>query len=325
MKTDRRDFMKGVFSAAVGGAAAGCAGVFPRGADCSGDLTVFLSDIHVCGRDDFERWLYTRTELGKRVSEILAMRPLPRNVVTFGDLSFSKGELCDYRLAVDLMKPLEEAGIRVFHAMGNHDCRPNFLECFPEYAKTSPVPGRIVSEIDLGHCDLVLLDTLEGDHVDRSGACDGELNAAMLEYVGDTFSKRTRPFFVAAHHCVYDIAAGEKEILSALVDSPCCVGWINGHDHNWMKRSIVTWGNGNEDTLRSLTLPSAGLWGDIGYVTFRTFPDHAVASLVQHDYWFNDIRHPGEQRPETWADIIRENKGQTCRFSYERRLRNRKS
>lgn len=321
--TDRRDFLKGIGAAGAVCAASGCVSAFQSvGFDDS--LTVFLSDIHICGRDDYSRWLYTRTELGKRVAEILAMRPLPRRVVAFGDFSFGIGELGDYRLGYEMMKPLEDAGIRVIHAMGNHDCRPNFLQVYPDYAKTSAVPGRIVSEVDLGSCDLVLLDTLEGDHVDRSGKVDGELNKSMLEYIADTFPKRKRPFLAGAHHFLGDISVGRKQLVTAIIDSPYCIGWINGHDHNWTKRSIVTWGFSNEDTVRSLTLPSAGLWGDIGYVTFRTGSDHAVASLVQHGYWFNDIRHPGESMPETWRDIIEENKGQTCRFSYERRMRNKK-
>lgn len=324
MSVSRRNFIRSVAASGAAMAAPGCVTrLFSDEFD--ENLTVFLSDIHVTGRDDFTRWLYTRTELAKRVNEILAMRPLPRNVVTFGDLSLGVGETCDYSLAVKLLKPLVDAGIRVTHAMGNHDNRAHFLEYYPGYAKYSAVPGRIVSEVDLGFCDLVLLDTLEGDRLNGGGLVDGELNKAMLEYIADTFPKRTRPFIAGAHHGVYDIPNGGKELCSALINSPYCVGWVHGHDHNWVKRSIVTWGNKNEDTIRSLTLPSAGLWGDIGYVVFRTDEECAVASLVQHDYWFNDVLHPGESRPQTWQDILRENKGETCRFSFERRQRNKKA
>lgn len=303
------------------GLAAGCPGCLTGsgGAAAFDDsLTVFLSDIHLCGRDDYVRWLYTREELKKRVAEILAMRPRPRRVVTFGDLAFGVGDIRDYRLARTLLQPLADAGIAVVHGMGNHDCRNHFLEVFPDAAKDTPVAGRIVREIDLGTCDLVLLDSLQGDEPDKNGACNGELSKAVQEYVADTFPKRKRPFFAGAHHSVYELRVGKRCVISALKEAPFCVGWIHGHAHNWMKEPLVSWGEKNQDTVRMLTLPSAGLWGDIGSVAFRTFGDHALATLDARDYWFNDALHPGERKPETWRDIVAENQGQFCRFSYER-------
>jgi len=313
----RRGFLGGAL-AACGGSFTGCRLFTGAPADFDDRLTVFLSDIHVCGRDDFGRWRFTRRELSARVAEILAMDPLPRRVVCFGDLAFGSGEKCDYAQAVALMRPLSDAGIRVIHGMGNHDCRNHFLEFFPESAKTSPVDGRIVSEVDLGTCDLVLLDSLQGDAPDKGGACGGELNAAMQEYVRETLPKRMRPFLVGAHHPVYELKVGGQTLIRTLKESPKCVGWINGHNHNWMKEPLVSWGETNQDTIRALYLPSAGLWGDIGLVTLRTEAMCAVATLHQTDYWFNDELHAGERKPETWCAIVAENRGQYCVFPYER-------
>jgi len=317
--TTRRELLRAGVGAALSSGGLGC--LSAQGGTHDDNLTVFLSDIHLCGRDDFTRWLYTRTELQKRVAEILVMRPLPKRVVTFGDLAFGVGDVRDYRLARQLLKPLEDVGIAVVHGMGNHDCRNHFLEVFPEAAKDSPVPGRIIHEINLGTCDLILLDSLQGDNPDRGGECRGELVKAVQEYVFDTFPKRTRPFLAGAHHSVYELRVGKRCIISALKEAPCCLGWVHGHDHSWMKEPLVSWGETNQDTVRMLTLPSAGLWGDIGSVTFRAGDGHALATLDEKDYWFNDVLHPGERMPETWRDIVEENQGQFCRFSYERPLR----
>ena len=58
--------------------------------------------------------------------------------------------------------------------MGNHDRRDNFLQVWPEYAKTSPVKGRIVSKVEMPHVDLLMLDTL-------NGPSDG--NEAMADFL----------------------------------------------------------------------------------------------------------------------------------------------
>jgi len=55
----------------------------------------------------------------------------------------------DYRVFREIVvDPLEAVGIRVTLTMGNHDRRDAFLEVFPEYAKTTKVPGRIVSVVE---------------------------------------------------------------------------------------------------------------------------------------------------------------------------------
>lgn len=69
--------------------------------------------------------------------------------------------------------------------------------------------------------------------------------------------------------------------------------------------------------LPTLALPSTGLWGDIGYVRFRTTPDGATAELVQDDFYFNTpTAHP--VRPRYWDVRLRENQGKTMEFAFER-------
>lgn len=301
----------------MAGAAAltGCRGLFTG---CCGDfdenLAVFLSDIHVCGNPNWTRWHYSRRELDLRIAEILAMRPLPRHVVTFGDLAFDAGDPRDYAIVRDKFKLLTDAGIVVTHATGNHDRRAQFLDHFP-MREPSPVVWRIVSEVHFPTCDLILLDSLV------EGEVAGGLDAPQQEWLLETLAKRTRPVFVGAHHPTRELTVKGASIVTALKNCPFCVGWINGHGHTWEKRPLVSWGARNEDTIRGVQLPSAGLYGDIGYVTFRVSETEAVATLHETGYWFNDGLHPDEEPSETDRAIVVENQGQSCRFPFVRRLR----
>ena len=124
---------------------------------------VLMSDIHICG--EFKdgkpiKYPYNPTSLNLRIQEILSMRPLPANVLVFGDVAWDYGLEEDYRYAATLLKPLEDAGIRVTMTLGNHDRREPFFKVFPEYAERTPVSGRAVSIVKLPELDIILLDSL---------------------------------------------------------------------------------------------------------------------------------------------------------------------
>ena len=317
---DRRSFIAAGFGFGVAAVSRGADLFTGARADFDDSLTVFLSDVHVCGAP-FDRWVYTRDEFARRVAAILAMRPLPRRVVVFGDIAFGGGDIRDYRVAKPQFDLLKAAGIRVVLGTGNHDRRNTMLEVFPDCAKDSPVPGRIVSVVDLGSADLVLLDSLRGEDGRYDGPVDGALDAAQQEWLADFLPRCTRPVLVGAHHEARELSVKGRPIVSLLKRSPTCAGWIHGHNHVWKKTGLYGWGDANEDVIRSLTLPSGGLWGDIGYVTFRTSADGARADLVQLDHWFNDRYRKGEARPAVDQAILDENRGQYCLFPYARALR----
>lgn len=308
--TDRRSFLAALGGAAGSAAFSGCSMFTGAASDYDDNLAVILSDIHVCGDESLGRWLYTRRELRLRIAEILAMKPLPRYVITFGDLAFKSGDPADYAIAAAEFKALTGAGVKVVHGTGNHDRRKAMSDYFPE-ASVSPVKGRRISEVHFPSCDLILLDTL------IEGEVDGEIGAEQFEWLNATLAGRTRPVFVGAHHSPFTLKEGTTKLVRALKNSPTCAGWINGHGHTWEKRPMVSWGR-DEDVIRSLQLPSAGFWGDIGYVEFRAGADCAEASLIEKGFWFNDEPHPGEAIPETWWAIVAENRGQRCRFPYSR-------
>ncbi len=244
------------------------------------------------------------------------MSPLPKRAVVFGDLAYLFGRKEDYVTSAPYLKQLTDAGISVTIGMGNHDRRSAFLEVHPEYARSTKVPGRIVSVVDIGPADILMLDSLAGSD-DRgnssSGPVPGTLDTAQQEWLLAELPKWKRPVFVCAHHPVFELTAGGKPLGELLFNSPAFAGYINGHNHRW----YAEWSFRNysqRKLLCYLGLPSTGHWGDIGYTLFRTTPRDAVANLVQHDFFFPNPLKKGEPRPEMWDAIVEKNRGAHYRF-----------
>lgn len=265
------------------------------------NLMVFFADTHISGTAQSE---YQGNELIQTVANVLSLRPLPRNVCVFGDFAHLFGFKADYEAAAKIIAPLSDAGIKVTIAMGNHDRRSPFLEIYPDYAKTTKVPGRIVSIVSTQHADFILLDSL------REGLVEGKLNDDQQEWLSSTLKNYTKPVFIGSHHPLHELGIAEN-----LFSSPMVAGYIHGHNHRWLK----TWKTRNWSdayTLRQLCLPSTGHWGDIGYTLFRVQSDRAVAELRQHDFFFPKPTSRPEEAPPEWAIYVEENKGQQCTFLF---------
>jgi len=320
MKTDRdvtrRGFLLG--SAAVG-AMAGCRMVGAVDA-IDPNLTVFLSDIHVSGLDVQCSWGKQPTcqnpLFEKTVDAVLAMRPRPARVVVTGDIALNAGFGADYEASQPAFERIKAAGIALYLAMGNHDHREAFLKCHPEYAKTSPVPGRIVSVVNLGTADLLLLDSLKetGAKEGDDNAVEGALDDAQWAWLEAEVAKRMRPFFVAAHHDPHDL--GGRNVRKLLAESKFAAGYIHGHHHKWMTDWFVqNWSA--RRIVRVAGLPSTGLWGDIGFATFRTYADRAELRMAPgNDFFFPNPLKAGEARPAVWDEIRAEHANACCTFVY---------
>ena len=123
------------------------------------NLVAFLADIHA-GAD--KKCSVARRKFKETVDEILAMRPLPRNVLVFGDIAYRCGLGEDYDFSRPLFRKLEDAGIAVTIGMGNHDRRSEYAKRWPEAAAKSLVPGRYVHLVETPHVDFLMLDSLQG-------------------------------------------------------------------------------------------------------------------------------------------------------------------
>lgn len=316
----RREFLMGAGIACL--SAAGCSSMRGLGAKFDNNKTVFLSDTHVAhpGRDTI--WGpqpdYQNATFMKTVDTILAMSPLPRRVVVMGDVAVSFGYLEDYQHARPGIDKLKAAGIDVYLATGNHDHRDPMVKVFPECAERSPVKGRLVSVVDLGTADLLLLDSL---HADPKGEGShnpvaGELDPAQAEWLIETAKAAKRPFFVGAHHTIDDLKYKNRGIGAILVDAPFYSGYIHGHNHRWQMNWLYgRWGN--RKLVRSVGLPSVGWWGDIGYAVMHASDDRAEITNVQSDFFYPRPLKSGETRQPEWDDIIRERNGETCIMRYK--------
>ena len=302
-----------------------CCGLALAGALCScrpetpeidENLSVLISDIHL-QVNPTNAYAFTAREFPRRVREILAMHPLPRRVICFGDMTFNAGEPESYAFLREQVKSLQAAGIRIVLGMGNHDRRKNFLAAFPEAGMDQPVPGRIVYKVDLGHCDLILLDTLNGEEK----TVKGEIGPEQEAWLRRELAAAKRPVILGAHHRHSELKVGGRRLFEFMRDSDKVVGWINGHGHSWLKENLYWGGGTNEDVIRSLMLPTGGAWGEIGLVTLRTYPDRAVATLKMIDMVWHDALKPGEKRPKTYDAIVADQDGDRITFPFERPMR----
>lgn len=278
-------------------------------------LSVFLADLHVGGANPSLE--YTHGKLSRVVDEILAMSPRPKRVVCFGDIALSYGLAADYAASKPILQRLIDAGVEVHITMGNHDRRSTFLEYWPEYGKNQLVRGRFTRVISLGTADLVLIDALKGadDRAEKDmGPVEGTIDPAQLKWFENFVAGAKRPFFVGSHQ-FRDLYVEGASPISRAAKSGFFAGWIYGHDHSWCPDiSVASWAN--HRICPTLALPSTGLWGDIGYVCFRTGAEGALATLVQSDFYFQTptARKP---RPRFWDARLRGNQGKTMDFVFE--------
>lgn len=154
----RRQFLTGVACAA----AVPCVAQAMQASTCfDRNLSVFFSDIHVSGWNVKRQPTYQNPLFEKAVDQVLAMKPRPARVVVFGDVALWKGRHQDYEASLPGFRRLTDAGIELFLTTGNHDHREVLFRYHPRQRELTPVPGRVVSVVDLGSADLFLLDTLK--------------------------------------------------------------------------------------------------------------------------------------------------------------------
>lgn len=246
------------------------------------NFVVIFSDTHVHPDG------YQRTAFAARLAALLAMNPLPANLLIYGDFAYLFGKKEDYLALREMMAPVEAAGIRWHLAFGNHDRREAFFEIFPErFSASAPVPGKYVSIVETPRADFILLDSLV------EGEVPGAIDDAQREWLAATLAARTKPLFVGAHH-----GLEETKLAELLNKSSAAAGYIHGHNHYWR--------TGKSAALPTLCLPSTGHWGDIGFVTLDLSEKEALFKLQMLDF-YQPAPLP-EPKPE-WTARIAKKKG----------------
>ena len=275
-------------------------------ADFDDNLLVFLADVHAGAAKTCK---CARVKLKETVAEILKMRPLPRNVLVFGDLAHVYGLGVDYDASRPAFKLLEDAGITVTVGMGNHDRRSEFALRWPDAPKKSLVPGRFVHLVETAQVGFLMLDSLQGTD-DRAqndiGPVPGALSDDQQTFLRDFLAKRTKPVILCAHHAPSEMKLCGKPLSLVLVTTPCIAGYIHGHNHRWTRAWLRNKDQKTpERAKRVLCLPSNGLWGDIGYATCRVSPGKVEVAPTLKDFWLSRPVSP-ERRPPEWDDMLAE-------------------
>jgi len=314
MSVSRRGFLTGLACAA----SAGCASKCLRHDDgVDRNLSVFLSDIHVSGWNVKGQPTYQNPLFKKAVDQVLEMRPRPARVVVFGDVALWNGRSEDYEASLPDLGRLTASGIDLYLTTGNHDRREPLFKHHPRQKEITPVPGRIVSVIDLGEADLFLMDTLkESATPDKGNAVDGTLDEQQQKWLVKAAAEAKRPYFIGSHHPPEEIKVKGVDVRAAFEDDRNFAGYVHGHNHRWYKQWFHK-GYSKRHVVRSACLPSTGWWGTIGFATMRTFPDRAQLSLVQNDFFFPQPLKPGEARPPEWDEIMKEAEGDVCTFVWK--------
>lgn len=266
------------------------------------NLVVFISDLHT-NPDG-----YQPVKLRKVVDDILALKPLPRNVIALGDLAYLTGQPHEYAALKPVLAPLEKAGITLTLAMGNHDRRNEFGEAFPGQAAKSVMKDRYVYIVETPNADFIVLDSLQEGEDKTRWITPGALNDEERSWLEKTLAGYAKPVFVCSHHPL-----DETGITKMLATSPTCCGYIYGHCHRWRKDWTEVWGGGSR-VIRSLCMPSTGHWGDIGFVTLQLDAEKAVATLHESEFFFPNPPERPEDAPAQWAEFVKEYDGETCTF-----------
>ena len=313
----RRSFVKSAFALGALPVAGYLSAKETVGVAVDPNLSVFLSDIHVSGKNVKGQPTYQNPLFAKVIDQVLAMNPRPKRALIFGDVALWNGRSEDYAESAPMIQRLKDAGIEVYLTTGNHDHREPLFRFHPRQKEITPVPGRVVSVVDVGTADFVLLDTLkENPKGEGSGnAVDGGLDEAQADWLLAYAKAAKRPFFCGAHHPSRELTVRGKKLLQHLETNPMFAGYVHGHNHRWYKEWFH-FGYSKPHVVRSACLPSTGWWGNIGFATFRTQSDRATLSFVQNDFFFPKPLAEGQSRPREWDQIIREAEGDFCTFLY---------
>ena len=322
----RRDFLRGCALAGVGAAlpAVSDTDAAPDAAQppaINPDLCAVVSDLHI-GKPWSEQkfrtdrsYDYINGTVARLVKDILAMRFRPACVFALGDVSLCFGEERDYALAEELLRPLEDAGIKVVMTAGNHDRRIPMKAVLGKWLGESPVKGRFTSVTRLPKFDMILLDSLKEpnpENEDNSAGRGGcELGAEQTGWLKDFLENTDRPALVCAHHTAWSLGINKD-----MVKSPRVCGFLHGHNHSWQDNILFS-SYGRKTMIRMLGLPSMGMDRDVGFGVLRAFPDRLEMAKIERDYYF-PVKTPPQERLPLWDAIVAERHGQRVSFPFEK-------
>ncbi len=201
--------------------------------DDRGLRLAIMSDVHIpADRLPGARGFDACRQLTRAVPDVLSAKP--DGLIVTGDLARHEGEVADYEVLLELIKPIQDT-MPVYLALGNHDNRDNFQAAVKNpQGLLQPVEGKHVSVIEHGQVRIVLLDSLL--YVRQRG---GLLGKAQREWLDAYLAAHTdRPVVLMLHHTLGD---GDNDLLDTghlfdiIASHPHVKAVFHGHSHEWKR------------------------------------------------------------------------------------------
>ena len=313
----RRGFL---FGAAATTASLASGEVSPRkkgAAQLDPNRVVLISDVHIPLPRSEQKWRTAEypwiiETVKKHLDEILALDPLPAQIISLGDMSIAFGEDREYEIWREMLKPVWDRGIKVTLAMGNHDFRASFAKSFPECAAESLVPGRYVYKVETPNVDFLVLDTLKepSERGDYRMVTGYELGAEQTAWAKKTLLELKKPTFVCAHHSI-----SQCGLLKEIVNARMVVGYLHGHDHHWINNFVTTGYSKASRTIRSIGIGALAINGDVGYGVMDIRPQAARLQMIAKDFYY-PFKLPKAERPKVWDAIYHDSIGHKVFFPF---------
>jgi hypothetical protein len=229
----RRRFLLGSLAASLGWALP--RRLFAAAKPEDPDFWALLSDVHLAAdRGVVVRGVNMTNHFQNASLDLLSLPARPAGVFINGDCAYHSGEMGDYGVLADLLKPLREAQMPIHLALGNHDHRHRFWQAFQDAtAEKRPVVEKYVSLLSTPRANWLILDSL-----DKTASTPGLLGQDQLTWLGQTLDANPeKPALVLVHHnpgfsgniglkdtkALFEIIRPRKQVKA----------YIFGHTHTW--------------------------------------------------------------------------------------------
>lgn len=202
------------------------------------DRWILLADTHIgqdLSRED--RGIKPAEKLAEARAQILALQPRPRGLIIAGDCAHSTGLAGDYAVLKEELAPVNDAGVPVYMAMGNHDNRERFWAAFPQCRARSAQSGldKHAFVVEGLHADWFVLDSNV-----KTGVVSGEMGEQQLAWLAAELDKQPdKPALLVAHH--YPSVAKDDNGLrdfdalwSVIRQRRRVKAYLFGHSHRWV-------------------------------------------------------------------------------------------
>jgi 3',5'-cyclic-AMP phosphodiesterase len=229
----RRRFL--LRSLAAGAGLAVSPRLWPADKPADPDFWALLSDIHLAAdRNMVARGVNMTGHFKSASLDLLSLSARPAGVFINGDCALQSGEMGDYAVLADLLKPLREAQMPIHLALGNHDNRFRFWQAFQDAnAARRPLEDKYVSLLSTPRVNWLILDSL-----DKTASTPGLLGKEQLTWLANTLdANKDKPAIVLIHHnpgLAGNIGLKDTTALFEVIRPRKQVkAYIFGHTHTW--------------------------------------------------------------------------------------------